>query len=118
MVSRSNILNYSKEHYDTLPERLWTKYPSYEVLRHKHNGKWFAIVMNVPQNKVGLEGNELIDIFNVKCEPEIVELMHSKKGYSRAYHMNKEHWLTVILDGSVLEEEIYSLIDTSYLLTK
>ena len=118
LVTRSDILNYAQETYNTLSEHLWAKYPSYEVLRHKRNRKWFAMIMDVPKNKVGLEGNELIDILNVKCEPEIVELLHTQEGYSRAYHMNKEHWLTAILDETVSEEDIYSLIDTSYLLTQ
>lgn len=118
MVNRSDVLRYAEEIYKTISEHLWDKYPSYEVLRHKHNEKWYAIIMNVPKNKVGLEGDEVIDILDIKCEPEMVAPLSSREGFSRAYHMNKEHWLTVILNGTVSDEEIYSLIDTSYELTK
>jgi predicted DNA-binding protein (MmcQ/YjbR family) len=40
-----------------------------------------------------------------------------KAGFLPAYHMNKEHWLTVLLDNTVPEKEIYELIDDSYELT-
>ena len=118
MATRSDILRYAEENYKTISEHLWGKYPSYEVLRHKHNKKWYAIIMSVPKNKIGLDGDELIDILNIKCEPELVVPLSSKEGFSRAYHMNKEHWLTVILNGAASNEEIYNLIDISHELTK
>lgn len=40
-----------------------------------------------------------------------------EKGFYPAYHMNKEHWITIFLDGSVDDEKILSLIDISYDLT-
>ena len=51
MVTRADILAYAKENYNTDPERLWAKYPEYEVLRHRKNQKWYAILMDVPGNK-------------------------------------------------------------------
>lgn len=52
---------------------------------------------------------------NLKCDPEeaqILRRMH--KSIIPGYHMNKEHWNTVILDGSLPDELIYKLIDDSY----
>ena len=97
---------------------MWDKFQIYEVLRHKNTKKWYAIIMNVPKNKVGLEGDKVIDILDIKCEPEMVAPLTLREGFSRAYYMNKEHWLTVILDGTISDEEIYSLIDVSYKITK
>lgn len=52
---------------------------------------------------------------NLKCDPagaQILRGMH--KSIIPGYHMNKEHWNTVILDGSLPNELIYKLIDDSY----
>lgn len=118
MVSRVDILKYVEENYKTKPEHLWEKYPSYGVLRHKGNRKWYAILMDVPRNRVGLEGEETIDILDVKCEPDMIVSLSSQKGFFPAYHMNKKHWITIILDGTVADHEIYNLIDMSYEMTK
>ncbi len=45
-------------------------------------------------------------------------MLREQSGYLPAYHMNKERWITIRLDGSVPEEEIKNLIDMSYHLTK
>ena len=118
MVTRADILKYAEENFNTKPEHLWAKYPEYEVLRHSRNGKWYAIIMDIPQNKVGLTGDETIDVLDVKCEPDMVSFLTSQKGYAPAYHMNKKHWLTIILDGTVEDSEIYNLLDISFELTK
>lgn len=118
MVTRADLLQYVDEQYNTKPERLWAKSPGNEVLRHRGNRKWYGIIMDVAKSKVGLEGEEIIDILNVKCEPDLVLSLSSQEGYFRAYHMNKQHWLTIILNGTVPDHEIYNLIDLSYKMTK
>ena len=118
MVTRADILKYADENYNTKPEHLWEKYPSYEVLRHSRNKKWYAIIMDVPRNKVGLDGEDIIDILDIKCEPEMVIALSSQKGFFRAYHMNKKHWITIILNGTIMDDEIYNLLDISYEMTK
>ncbi|WP_302625524.1 MmcQ/YjbR family DNA-binding protein [uncultured Eubacterium sp.] len=117
MVDREAIRRYVEDKYNTKAERLWAKSPNNEVLRHSHNRKWYAIIMNVQKKRVGLEGEEIIDVLNIKCEPEMVSSLSLQKGFCPAYHMNKEHWLTVILDGTVKDAEIFSLLDASYELT-
>ena len=44
--------------------------------------------------------------------------LRKEKGILPAYHMNKEHWITVLLDGSVEKQKIYDLIEISYDLTR
>lgn len=39
-------------------------------------------------------------------------------GFAPAYHMNKKHWLTILLNGSIDDDEIYNLLDMSYEMTK
>ena len=73
--------------------------------------------MDIPKNKLGLEGNEKIDVVNFKCEPELVYILRSERGIFPAYHMNKENWLTAALDGSLPEERIRMLLEMSFRLT-
>jgi predicted DNA-binding protein (MmcQ/YjbR family) len=112
------VVEHVKNKYQIAPDYPWNKYPGYAVLRHHGTEKWFALLMNVPRNRLGLEGADGVDVVNVKCRPEIVGSLRLKPGYLPAYHMNKEHWLTVLLDNTVPEGEILELIDDSYHLTE
>lgn len=79
------------------------------VMRHKKSQKVFALIF---------ERNEHIWI-NVKCDPEWRDFWRKTfPSVIPAYHMNKEHWNSIILDGTVPEEEIRRMIAESYDLTK
>lgn len=118
MVTRADILKYVDENYNTEPEHLWTTFPNYEVLRHRRNKKWYAVIMDIPKNRIGLDGDKIVDVLDVKCEPDMIDVLLSQKGFFPGYHMNKKHWITIILDGTVADNEIYSLLDQSYEMTK
>lgn len=54
---------------------------------------------------------------NLKCDPQDTQLLRGQfNAIVPGYHMNKEHWNTVILDGSLDENLIRKLIDDSYVL--
>lgn len=110
---RQDVLTFASEQYGTEPEFLWASYPEYAVLRHR-NGKWYGIVMDVPREKVGLSGKDCVDILVVKCAPDMIGAFRQRDGFLPAYHMNRSHWLTVLLDGTVDRETIVSLLDMSY----
>lgn len=109
------IITYAKERFGTEPEYLWKTAPNYAVLRNKLNNKWYAIIMDVPRGSLGFEGDGVLWVMNVKCDPMMIGSFVERKGFLPAYHMNKEHWMSVILDDSEIStEEIFSLIDMSY----
>lgn len=115
---RKTIFDYANRIYQSEPKYLWAKYPAYAVLRHKDNGKWYAIIMNVSKTKLGLNSTEDVDIMNIKCESAMIGSLRMINGIFAGYHMNKEHWISVLLDGSVDESMIYNLLDMSFQLTK
>lgn len=117
-MNRNEIFQYVKETYAVEPDYPWAKWPEHAVLRHKAAGKWFGLIMNVPQDKLGLAGSRMVDVLNVKCDPFLIGTLRNQEGYLPAYHMNKEHWITILLNGPVSEGEICDLIDLSYDLTK
>jgi predicted DNA-binding protein (MmcQ/YjbR family) len=75
-----------------------------DTLVFKRDGKIFALV--------NLAGDLSI---NLKCEPGYaLELRERYPSVTPGYHMNKKHWNTVLIDGSVPDREIFSWIDHSY----
>lgn len=116
-ANKQHVLSYIKEQYGVMPEYLWHKFPDYAVFRHSNNRKWFAAVMNVPAAKLGLSGEDIKEIINLKCNPLLIGSLRESEGFLPAYHMNKENWISVLLDGTVDKDEICRLIDMSYELT-
>ncbi len=111
------ILKYVLEKYGTKPEYLWKKFPDTFALRNNDTKKWYGVSMKVKRSVLsdGAEGDVMI--LDLKCEPAFKDLLIlSRKGFYPAYHMNKEHWVTVILDGTVEENGIYPIIDEAYAL--
>jgi predicted DNA-binding protein (MmcQ/YjbR family) len=87
------------------------------VFRHD-SGKWFAIAMKISADKLGKDKNMQIEIVNFKCAPEIIESIAGvEAGIYRAYHMNKNHWLTVAL-SECDDNTISWLLGISYDLTR
>lgn len=96
----------------------WASAPSYAVYRHSGNKKWFAVIMEIPKEKIGLLQDGMVNVVNLKCDPLIIGSLLLDDGIHRAYHMNKDHWITVRLDGSVSADKIKALLDISFELTK
>lgn len=118
MVIRNKIFEYVKKEYNTTPEYLWKKYPDYAVLRHNDNRKWYAVIMNISKDKLGSDGKDKIEIINLKCYPEMIGSLRKEIGVFPAYHMNKEYWISIILDGTFSEEKLFALLDLSFQITQ
>ena len=88
------------------------------MFRHANNHKWFALITEVPRDRLGLAGTEPLDVVNFKCDPILIASLRGEPGIFSAYHMNKASWITAALDGSVPAETIELLLDVSYELTK
>ncbi len=114
MTQLERIVRQAQERYGTEPEHLWAKYPDYMVLRHSASKKWYAALMNVPVQRLGLPGDHSADVLDVKCDPRMIGSLLSEKGFLPAYHMSKSSWISVLLDESVPDEQIFSLMEMSY----
>lgn len=112
---REEIFSFIKNYYGIEPDYPFASSPDAAVLRHP-SGKWFGIIMQVSRDKLGLSGDAPIDIINLKRDPMLG--LADGKCIFPAYHMNKEHWISVLLDGSVPMEELKGLIAMSYDLIK
>ena len=116
-MNKTELQKYIAEAYSTVPDFPWESTPDAAVYRHENNRKWFALVMTIPKARLGIRSDEMIDIVNLKCDPLLVGSLRSEPGIFPAYHMNKDKWLSVALDGSADDEQIKMLLDMSFELT-
>ena len=112
------IVAYVKNKYGDELEFLWEKSPKNAVVRRKSSNKWYVVLLTISKRKISLNSDEIIEIINLHNNPEEIKKLIDYKKYFPAYHMNKKHWCTICLDGTVNLEEIYKKIDISYELAK
>ena len=70
--------------------------------------------MRVLPEKLGLTGEEALDVMDIKCSTIMIGSLLSTKGFLPAYHMNKNHWISIVLDNSVPDDQITPLLELSY----
>lgn len=116
-MTRTEWESYITRTYGAEGEYLWARYPNYAVFRHSENRKWFAVMMEIHKEKLGLPEGGMIEVLNLKCNPILIGSLRIEAGFFPAYHMSKTSWITVALDGSAEEEKIKWLLDLSYNLT-
>ena len=115
---RTAVLEYVKKKYKSEIEYLWKRFPGYAVFRHEDNRKWYGIVMDVPRSKLGLSGDECVDILNVKLDDLLLrDILLQQEGYLPGYHISRGNWISILLDGTVSFEEICGMIDASFAVT-
>ena len=109
------IMDYAKKCFGTDPEYLWKNDTDTAVFRNKSNKKWYAIIMKVRRESLKLQGSGELWVINVKCDPMMIGSFLKREGFLPAYHMNKEHWMSIIIDSlEVSAEEIFDILDMSY----
>ncbi len=109
----NEIINYIKNKYNTELEFLWDKFPDYGVARSALNDKWYMLIGKVSKAKLGLKSKDIVEMIDLRYDD--LNLIDNIK-FFKGYHMNKNSWFTIILDDSLNINEIYKLIDYSYLL--
>lgn len=117
-MNREQVKGFIEETYAVEGDTPWMDSPQSMVFRHPHSKKWFALAMQLPGKRLGMEGEGEIQVLNLKCHPELIGSLWGQDGFYPAYHMNKNHWITIALDGRVDDDEIKWLIGISYDLTR
>lgn len=108
------LIKYASEKYSTEPEFLWEKLSDNAVLRRKDTEKWFAVILTVSRRKFGMDSDETVEIVDLRTQPENIAALVDGKKFFPGWHMNKMHWFTIILDGSVSFDKICRRIDESW----
>ena len=105
-----------EKQYHDLPEFVFKEDDNDGIFRNQKSKKWYGIIMKVNGEKLGLDNCE-IEVINVKLQQELITSLLSKKGYYKAYHMNKKYWISIVLDDSLTDQEIMDCIEMSHSLT-
>lgn len=111
------LFSYAEQTYGVEPDYPWMDTPDACVLRHKENKKWFGLVMCVEENRLGKPGDRKVQVLNVKADPVFINFSVGNNGFYRAYHMNKEHWVTIHLEEAS-DDAIRMALDQSFALTE
>ena len=113
------VVKHIKSEYEANPEFLWPdRYPGYAVFRHGDNKKWFALVATISSKSLRLKEDKVIDVINLKFDKnQTYDFAETSDHIFPAYHMNKNNWITIWLDGTLPNELVFELIKKSYLLS-
>ena len=116
-MTKQQFLEYCTSTYGTSPDYPFDDLHETAVLRHAYNRKWYALVMRVSRRKFGLESDEVIDVVNLKLPTEMFGSFGASDGVYPAYHMNKLHWISVLLPDAP-EDVVTFLVNASFEATK
>lgn len=115
---KKDITAYINSTFDVKPTHPFTRYPNYYTFKTKENDKWFALIIDVPAEKLKLGQKELISIINLKASPERIQCLVNNTTILPAYHMHKKSWVTIVLNKNTNIQQLQNLIAESYALVK
>ena len=116
-MTKQEFLECCLNTYGTSPDYPVDKDFETVVLRHEDNRKWYAIVMRVSRRKFGFGSDEVIDVVNLKLPTEMFGSFGAADGVYPAYHMNKLHWISVLLPDAP-DDVVQFLVNVSFEATK
>ena len=116
-MTRQELMEFIFDEYSAEPDYPFPMDDVTCVFRHIDNRKWFGIAMVVPYRTIGISREGNVDILNVECDPIMTGSLRGKPGFRPAYHINKDRWITILLDGSAGKEDIAVLLDMSRQMT-
>ena len=116
-MTKQQFLSYCLFTYSTSPDYPFEEDFVTAVLRHADDRKWYALVMKVSRRKFGFDSDEIIDVVNLKLPTEMFGSFGADDGVYPAYHMNKLHWISVLLPDAP-DDIVQFLVNMSYEATK
>ena len=116
-MTKQEFLEYCLDTYGTSPDYPFEDDFESMALRHGNNRKWYALVLRVSRRKFGFNSDEVIDVINLKLPTEMFGSFGAADGVYPAYHMNKLHWISVLLPD-VSDDAVQFLVNVSFETTK
>lgn len=118
-----------EKEFAVISEFPWEKYPGNGTYKCRGNSKWFAIILTVEFGKlspakapelvsVPHDDDEIVEVINLKADPEMIPQLVKQAGIYPAWHMNKTYWISIILDDTLSDEKIMELISRSHDMVK
>ena len=108
------LMEYCERKFGTEPEAPWEDSPDAYTFKTAKRNKWYALFMTIPYKSLGLVAKGALDVVNIKLPPEKVLELIDRVHFYPSYHMNKKHWITIVLDKEVDEPLVQQLLEESY----
>lgn len=115
---RRRIIDELEKRFCTPHEAPWEDDPTSITFKTIKSKKWYAIMMQIYADKLGLNAKNKIDVVNIKLPPDEIDSLIDGRHFFRAYHMNKVHWLTIKLDKDLDFDKFFELAGESYFLAE
>jgi len=116
-MTRQEFFDYCHDTYGTYADYPFDEDFETAVFRHANNRKWYAIMMHVSRRKFGFDSDAVVDVVNLKLPLEMFGSFQEADGVYPAYHMNKLHWISVLLPDAS-DDLVAFLVHTSYEATR
>ena len=116
-MTKRELLEYCANTYGTAADYPFDEDFETAVLRHASNRKWYAVSMKVSRRRFGFGSDEVIDVVNLKLPTEMFGSFGASDGVYPAYHMNKLHWISVLLPDAP-DDVVRFLVNVSFEATK
>ena len=110
---KDDYIVWIKTQFGAEPDFPWPDTPDYCVFRCP-NEKWFALIMKIKYRQLGLTGDEEVWVVNMKASQDEIPNLIDNKSIFPAWHMNKKHWITVLLTAATDFEKLCELTQKSY----
>ena len=107
----NRITDYIIKNYNVKPEFLW-KDSNFGVFRNSNDDKWFGLIMNIDYSKLDSSKTGEVEVINIKVNNSSDYL--NIDGIYSAYHMNKNSWVSIILNDTLSDDYILDLINLSF----
>lgn len=113
----NRLTDLIKEKYGDSPEFLWEKFPGFGIFRNPRSKKWYGLISNIDKSKLDKKSKGEVEILNIKLAKEEVKQLLKQKGFYPAYHMNKQSWITILLDDTLDDKDIMRLLEKCHRLS-
>ncbi len=111
---KDDFISWIKSKFGAEPDYPWPDDAPYSFVFRCPNQKWFALVMRIKYRQLGLTGDENVWVVNMKAEQDAIPNLVDQKSIFPAWHMNKKHWITVLLSAATDFEKLCELTQKSY----
>lgn len=105
------------ETYGDNPVFPWEKYTDFGVFKNPDSQKWYALIMTIDWSKLDKNLSGKIEAVNIKLDEAKIQKLQKQIGFYPAYHMNKNNWITIVLNDTVPDDVVFELLKESHIFT-
>ena len=111
---KDDYITWIKSKFGAEPDYPWPDDAPYSFVFRCPNEKWFALVMRIKYRQLGLTGDENVWVVNMKADQDSIPNLVDHKSIFPAWHMNKKHWITILLTAVTDFNKLCELTEKSY----